>query len=132
MGPLGGDVRSFGHDPSHPSQIYIGTADGHVFGSVDAGDHWQLLGRVGPRQDSVVTAILVDPRESRTLLAATWARDPEGGGGVFRSRDGGRNWSPAGLAGQLVRALARAPSDPDRLVAGTLEGLFGSRDAGRS
>jgi hypothetical protein len=31
-----------------------------------------------------------------------------------------------------VRALVRAPSDPDRLVAGTLEGLFGSRDDGRT
>ena len=132
MGPPGGDVRSFGHDPSHPGQLYMGTADGHIFGSADAGEHWELLGRVGPRLDSVVTAIVVDPREPRTLLAATWARDPEGGGGIFRSRDGGKGWAPAGLAGQVVRALVRAPSNPDRLVAGTLEGLFDSRDGGQS
>src|SRR5262249_6085046 len=54
------------------------------------------------------------------------------GGGVFQSDDGGRTWRPAGLAGQAVRALAQAPSDPDRLVAGTLEGVFGSHDGARS
>src|SRR5208282_566096 len=82
MGPPGGDVRSLGHDPSHPGQLYLGTADGHLFGSEDAGDHWRLVGRVGPRRDSVVTAILVDPRESRRLFAATWTRDSSTGGGV--------------------------------------------------
>jgi photosystem II stability/assembly factor-like uncharacterized protein len=54
----------------------------------------------------------------------------DSGGGVFRSDDGGKNWSPAGLAGQSVRALTQAPSNPDVLVAGTLEGVFASRDAG--
>src|SRR3954447_19193769 len=81
LGPPGGDVRSLGHDPKHPEKIYLGTADGHIFGSSDAGETWQLIGRVGPRVDSVVTAILIGPRESNTLLAATWARDPSGGGG---------------------------------------------------
>jgi photosystem II stability/assembly factor-like uncharacterized protein len=132
MGPPGGDVRSFGHDPRHPGQLYLGTADGHLFGSEDAGDHWHLVGRVGPRLDSVVTAILVDPRESRRLFAATWTRDSSTGGGVFRSDDAGQSWRPAGLAGQSVRALVQAPSDPDRLVAGTLEGVFGSKDGGQT
>src|SRR5262245_55873796 len=105
LGPPGGDVRSLGHDPRNPARIYLGTADGHVFDSSDAGGHWSLVGRVGPRQDSVITAILVDPRDSNSLLAATWARDPSGGGGIFRSRDGGKSWAPSGLAGQVVRAL---------------------------
>jgi photosystem II stability/assembly factor-like uncharacterized protein len=51
---------------------------------------------------------------------------------VFRSADGGRSWSPAGLVGQAVRALTQAPSDPNILVAGTLDGVYRSRDAGKS
>ncbi len=132
LGPSGGDVRSLGHDPANPSRVYLGTADGHIFGSRDAGDHWQLLGRVGPRLDSVVTAILVDPREPQTLYASTWTRDAPAGGGVFRSGDGGHNWRALGLTGQSVRALVQAPSDPNRLVAGTLEGVFASADDGGS
>jgi len=134
MGPPGGDVRVLAQDPQRPSRLYLGTPDGHVFGSEDAGERWQLLGRVSSRLDSVITAILVDPRQSQTLFAGTWTRDPsaDGGGGVFRSDDGGRTWRAAGLEGQAVRALTQAPSNPDLLVAGTLEGVFGSRDAGAS
>ena len=132
MGPPGGDVRSLGADLSDSRRIYLGASDGHVFGSRDAGEHWQLLGRAGSRLDAVVTAILVDPRNSRTLYAATWTQDPAAGGGVFRSDDGGHTWREAGLAGQAVRALAQAPSNPDLLVAGTLDGVYRSADAGRS
>ncbi len=132
MGPPGGDVRSFGFDPHRPSQLYLGTADGHIFISRDAGEQWELLGRVGSRFDAVITAILVDSRDSRVLYASTWKQDPEAGGGVYRSEDGGRTWSISGLADQAVRALVQSSSDPDRLVAGTLEGVFASQDAGRT
>jgi len=132
MGPPGGDVRSLGEDANDPGRIYLGTADGHVFGSRDAGEHWQLLGRAGSRLDAVVTAILVHPRDSRTLYASTWTQDPAAGGGVFRSDDGGRTWRAAGLAGQAVRALAQAPSNPDVLVAGTLDGVYRTEDAGET
>lgn len=132
IGPPGGDVRALAQDPKNPNQLYLGTTDGHIFGSQDAGEHWSLLGRTGLRSDSVVTSILVDPRDPLRLYASTWTQDPSAGGGVFQSDDGGRAWRPAGLAGQAVRALVQAPSDPDRLVAGTLEGVFGSHDAGRT
>jgi len=132
MGPPGGDVRSLGADPKDSRRIYLGTSDGHVFGSSDAGRYWQLLGRAGPRLDAVVTSILVDPRDSRVLYAATWTQDPLAGGGVFRSSDGGRTWQAAGLAGQAIRALAQAPSNPDLFVAGTLDGVYRTRDAGKN
>lgn len=132
MGPSGGDVRTLAGDSSDPRRIYLGTSDGHVFGSDDAGEHWQLLGRAGKRLDTVVTAILVDPRDSRTIYSATWTQDPAAGGGVFRSDDRGRTWRAAGLAGQAVRALAQAPSNPDLLVAGTLDGVYRTTDAGNT
>jgi len=132
MGPPGGDVRSLAADPTDPSRIYLGTSDGHIFGSRDGGETWQLLGRAGTRTDTVVTAILVDPRDSDVLFAATWTQDPIAGGGVFRSDDGGRTWEPAGLQGQAVRALAQSASVPDTLVAGTLDGVYRSRNTGQS
>jgi photosystem II stability/assembly factor-like uncharacterized protein len=131
MGPPGGDVYALVADPSDAKRIYLGTADGHIFGSRDGGGSWALLGRAGA-QDAVVTAIIVDPRQPNVLLASTWARNCNGGGGVFRSEDSGASWKAAGLAGQAVRALAQAPSNPDVLVAGTLDGVYRSRDAARS
>jgi photosystem II stability/assembly factor-like uncharacterized protein len=129
LGPPGGDVRALAADPARPARIFLGTADGHVFGSEDSGAHWMLVGRASSRLDAVITAIVVDPRDGNTLFASSWTRDSAAGGGVFRSTDGGRTWSGAGLAGQAVRALVMAPSDPNVLVAGTLDGVYRSLDA---
>jgi photosystem II stability/assembly factor-like uncharacterized protein len=131
MGPPGGDVYAMAADPADPSRIYLGTADGHIFGSRDGGESWQLLGRAGT-PDAVITALIVDSRRPRVLLAAAWARNGNGGGGVFRSEDDGITWSLTGLGGEAVRALAQSPSHPDVLVAGTLTGVFRSADLGRT
>ena len=74
--------------------------------------------------------IVVDPRG--VLYVGYWAVSG-GGGGVARSEDGGRTFTilPE-ITGQAVRALALAASDPQILVAGTLTGVFRSKDAGRS
>lgn len=131
LGPDGGDVFSLAMDPHDPQTLYLGCADGHIFGSSDAGDHWQLLGRAGESQTAVVSSIVVDARDSEQLYASTWTRELHGeGGGVFRSGDAGIHWVSAGLEGHAVRALAQAPSDPRELVAGALDGVFLSSDAG--
>jgi photosystem II stability/assembly factor-like uncharacterized protein len=131
LGPDGGDVRTLASDPSRPNFVYLGTTDGHIFGSEDGGRHWQLLGLAGAAHNAIVTAIHVDPRDSDLLLASIWTRESQGeGGGIYRSTDRGRSWHPAGLVGHAVRAFVAAPSDPDTLVAGALDGVFRSRDAG--
>jgi len=132
LGPPGGDARTLAADPARPSRLFLGTVDGHIFGSEDSGAHWMLLGRASSRPDAVITAIVVDPRDENVLFASSWTRDSAAGGGVFRSTDSGRTWSGAGLTGQAVRALAMAPSDPNVLVAGTLDGVYRSLDASRS
>jgi photosystem II stability/assembly factor-like uncharacterized protein len=130
LGPPGGDVRALTADPARPNRIFLGTADGHIFGSEDSGAHWSLLGRASSRLGAVITAIVVDPRDGNVLFASSWTRDAAAGGGVYRSVDSGRTWSGAGLAGQAVRTLAMAPSYPNVLVAGTLDGI--SQDAGKT
>lgn len=132
MGPPGGDVQSLAADPHDPRVLYLGTTDGHVFLSRDGGDSWSLDGRVGSRLDGVVATILVDPRDSNRLYAAEWTLNPAAGGGVWESDDAGRHWRALGLLAQQVRALAQAPSDPNVLVAGTLDGVYRSADDGRT
>src|SRR5690348_7156742 len=133
LGPSGGDVRSLAMDPRNPHGIYLGTTDGHVFGSRYAGEHWQLLGRAGNSREAVVTSLIVSPDSSSTPYASTWTRDARSeGGGVFVSADGGSNWHALGLDGHAIRALAIAPSDSKQLVAGALDGIFQSSDSGRT
>jgi photosystem II stability/assembly factor-like uncharacterized protein len=133
MGPAGGDVRALASDPAHPNVLYLGTTDGAIFTSRDAGADWEPAGLADGNQNAVVTAILVDPRDSARLYAATWTREAAGeGGGVFLSSDGGKSWRDSGVAGHAVRALAQAASDPAILVAGALDGVFLSRDSGET
>ncbi len=129
VGPPGGTVISLAADPNNMASLYLGTADGHVFASSDEGAHWQLLSRIGTGQDDVITHIIVDPRDAKRLYASTWTLY-SGGGGVYRSDDGGHTWNIIGLAHETVRALAQAPRDPKLLLAGALSGVYRSSDEG--
>ena len=62
VGPNGGDVRAMVADPVNPDVLYLGTVDGHIFSSQDAGQHWHLTGRVGDSADTVVMGIVVGER----------------------------------------------------------------------
>ena len=90
---------------------------------------WSPLGPDG----GTVTALAVDPVNSRTVYAAT-----QEGEGVFKSRDGGETWSPSGMGlpktpGYSVFCLAIHPGRPAILYAGTLSfGMYKSTDGGAS
>jgi photosystem II stability/assembly factor-like uncharacterized protein len=129
VGPLGGDVRALVSDPVRPNVLYLGTADGYILSSPDAGGHWESRGRVA---NGVITTIVATLDGSGALFAAVWTAEANGeGGGVFLSRDGGRTWRGSGLQGHAVRALVQAPSDANILIAGALDGVFRSNDFGR-
>jgi photosystem II stability/assembly factor-like uncharacterized protein len=102
-----------------------------VFASTDEGSHWQLVSRIGSGQDDVITHIIIDPRDANRLYASTWTLY-SGGGGVYRSDDGGRTWNITGLPHETVRALAQSPTNPDLLLAGALSGVYRSQDDGAS
>jgi photosystem II stability/assembly factor-like uncharacterized protein len=131
VGPPGGTVITIDADPHDVNHLFLGTSDGHVFASTDEGAHWQLISRIGTGQDDVITHILVDPRHSNRLYASTWTLY-SGGGGVYRSDDGGRTWNLSGLAKETVRALAQSPKNPKLLVAGSLTGVYRSTDEGKT
>src|SRR6267142_4954773 len=122
VGPPGGDVQSLAAVPGSARTLFLGTSDGHIFGSQDGGEHWQQLGRIGANHDDVIMSIVVDARSAETLYATSWTLSSHGGG-VYRSTDAGHNWQLIGLEGLVVRAIAEAPSNPDILVAGATDGV---------
>jgi photosystem II stability/assembly factor-like uncharacterized protein len=132
MGPAGGDARAFAADPSQPRHLYLGGTNSWLYESVDGGTSWHRLSKLDSSDDLILDHIIVDPANSATVYVAAWKLDHPGGG-LWVSRDGGRSWSVvAGLRGQSIRAFAQAPSAPGILIAGTLEGVFRSSDAGAS
>ena len=75
-----------------------------------------------------VTALTVDPVTSTTLYAGTELA------GLWKSVDGGSNWSPAsnGYTGDRAVAFAIDPTNPSTLYVGSNVGVFKSIDAGAS
>src|SRR5256885_10222887 len=80
----------------------------------------------GPEGGSI-RALAIDPMTPGTLYAGT------GGGGVFKSTNGGGSWVNTGLTNNLfVTTLAIDPQAPATLYAGGGNGVFKSTDGGGS
>ena len=131
LGPYGGDVRALLVDSKQPDIFYLGSSNGRIFKSADAGHSWILL-RPGIGQNGYVVDTLVQhPLDPDHLYAGAWDMHSDGGG-LFESRDAGVSWDRMHLPQEYsaVRGFAVCRSDPARMIAGTLEGVFISADGG--
>jgi photosystem II stability/assembly factor-like uncharacterized protein len=132
VGPDGGDVRSLSYDPANASRILLGTSAGEIFQSQDAGQTWSRYVRIGKGNDYVIDHIIFDPRQPGVIYVAAWTLEQEGGA-VFKSTDDGHSWAPLkAMEGKSVRAMAMAASDPSTLAAGTLDGVYRTRNGGQT
>src|SRR5438067_5474605 len=132
VGPDGGDVRALSADPANPARLLLGTSAGQIYQSEDGGQTWHRFVRIGKGNDYVVDHIIFDSRQPGVIYVAAWTLESEGGS-VFKSTDDGHTWQPlAGLEGQSVRSMAIAPSDPNILIAGALDGVYRTRNAGQT
>ncbi|MDA2930761.1 hypothetical protein MYX84_12595 [Acidobacteria bacterium AH-259-O06] len=133
LGPYGGDVRSLAVDPDRADIFFLGTADGQIFVSQDAGDTWTKLVPGLNRRNIVVDNLAFDPLDSDTLYAATWELKSDKGW-LFRSRDGGQTWKELSLGRyhSAIRAIAIAPSNPQVIALGISQGVILSLDGGQT
>ncbi len=122
------DVSSIGSvevAPSNPDVVYVGTGgvnEGNgVYKSTDAGRSWQHLGMDDTR---AIPAMLVDPRNPDVVLMAALGsnRAADGHRGVFRTTDGGRNWTRTLYVDSTTGAedLASAYDHPEVVLATTI------------
>ena len=116
------DVWSLGTDGT--GQVYCGTADGFYAWT---GTQWELR-TTGLEGNGRYIRAMVSPGDS-TLYIGTSGR------GVYKTPDGGANWTDAneGLSGHVVRAVAINPQYDWRVYAGTYRGgVFWSTNGGMS
>jgi len=106
-----------------PGKTFMATTGhGIARASCGQGDRWAVEHRL---TDHDVRCLTADPHNRQVVYAGTR------GNGVLRSDDGGRTWQSAGLAGQIVKALAVSSIKPGVIYAGTKPPLlFVSRDSG--
>jgi uncharacterized protein (TIGR03437 family) len=94
-----------------------------------------LLNPLSGPQGGRINSIAIDPRDGRVMFIAT----PNAG--VWRTRDGGTNWTPVtdNQASPAIGALALDPTNPDTVYAGTGDpigfsgaGILKSTDGGNT
>jgi photosystem II stability/assembly factor-like uncharacterized protein len=127
-----GDIRSLAIAPDDPDVVLAGTSAGQVYVSRNGGGRWRDAGAPLPFPGWVVSSLRFDPNRPGRLWVALWG--VWGSGQVAFSDDLGASWSARsqGLPDEPVYTVALAPGRPGRLFAGTLSGVYGSRDGGAS
>ncbi|MGA2325611.1 MAG: SBBP repeat-containing protein [Bryobacteraceae bacterium] len=106
-------------DPVSPSTLYLGTRAG-VFRSTDSGGTWLQAGQSLP-----IGSIAIHPQTPTTLYAGTG--DPQAPGPVYKSTNGGANWTAAGISAFAVAVDARTPAT---VYGAGGNGIYKSTDAG--
>jgi photosystem II stability/assembly factor-like uncharacterized protein len=148
--PLDFDFSLLVMDPTSPKVLYAGSA-GRYFAeggiilhkSTDGGASWK-----DSRAGTIASyGWAINPADPQILYAPgdVYAGFPPNitDGGLFKSTDGGTNWSASGLTKTFVRVVAIDPFSPNTLYAGTTDydydlagppflGLFKSTDSGNS
>jgi hypothetical protein len=119
-----GRVSAVAGVPGDPTVYYIGTPDGGLWKTTDAGTTWK------PIFDAVhvpsIGAVAVSPSDAHVVYVGTGHNLI--GQGVYRSADAGATWRAAGLADtKYITALVVDPGDSNVVLAGVGSGgNFGS------
>jgi len=115
-------------DPSNHHVVWAGTGENNhqralgygdgVYRTVDGGKSWQHKGLKNSRQ---IGGIVVDPRDSEIVFVAAEgsAWGPGGDRGLYKTRDGGKNWKRVLYISEEtgVNNIIFDPRDPDTMYA---------------
>ncbi len=120
---------------SNPSVIWVGTDDGLVSVTRDGGKRWSTVTPPGAPAWARVYQIDVSPSDPGTAYVAVDAHElGDNRPYAYATTDYGRHWRSIGrgLPEDAAVMVVRAdPNDPQVLAAGTMRGVWISRDGGR-
>lgn len=126
---LWGEVRDLAVDPDDPALAYAATSQG-IFRTGNAGADWTRVNAGLPAAAARVGAFAVSTEPSTP--GSVWAALNDSGL-LYRSTDRGDTWrlASAGLTSRVLD-VATHPTQGGVAVAATFNGLFRTRDSGRS
>lgn len=118
--------------PRSAKDVWVGTGESNprntveegngIYHSIDGGKTWTYLGLAG---SASISAISIDPRDTRTVVVAVLGRifTDSTERGIYVTHDGGKTWQHTLYAGPSTGAsdLTRVPDRPSTLFAGTYE-----------
>jgi len=144
IGPQGNRVISVAGVLGDPNVYYAGAASGGIWKSTDGGIHWNPI--FDDQDVSSIGALAVAHSDKNVIWAGTGETFIRSnisiGNGIYRSTDGGKNWSHMGLdkTGRIGRIVID-PHDPNIVFAAAMghcygpqpeRGVFRTKDSGKN
>ncbi|MBI3934283.1 MAG: hypothetical protein HY316_06295 [Acidobacteria bacterium] len=133
---VSGRVNSLAVNPLNPSTVYIAAAGGGVWKSTNRGGRWVPL---TDRLPSLASgAVAVDPFSGDVWYGTgelNFCRDCYYGAGVYRSSDGGANWTrvnPGNFLSSPTSLITFDPRNRGTIFIGRSTALWKSTDSGQS
>lgn len=101
-----------------------------IWKSTDGGDHWSPINNGIPAEygNRFVGFLEMHPITPTILFAAS-GNNTWGNGGVFRTTDGGLNWTKV-LSDDIFTVVTFSPSNPDVVYAGSSRAVYRTDDGG--
>lgn len=145
-----GRINCIAFHPTDAGTFWVGSPSGGLWRTIDGGTNWTILNNNETVLGVSDIAIPSDYAASNTIYIATGDRDGGsmwslGGGqgadnvtaGVYKSIDGGTNWSATGLtftksSGAQITRLLIHPTNPAILYASTKDGIYKTVNSGTS
>lgn len=133
--PGNGRVNCVAVSPHDSLIIFIGSASGGAWKSIDGGQSWNTTTDNLPHLG--VSAIVFHPDSNNIVFMGTGDRDAGDtkSSGIYKSLDGGNTWLPSGLntiSWNSVNKIIFNPINKNSLLAATNNGVFKSYDGGNS
>jgi photosystem II stability/assembly factor-like uncharacterized protein len=139
-----GRVMSIAVDPSNTAIIYIGSASGGVWKTVNGGASWLPI--FDTQGSFSIGWVTIDPKRPNIVWVGTGERNAQRsvayGDGVYKSEDGGRSWTNSGLkTSEHIGRIVISPKDSDTVyvaaqgplwAAGGERGLYKTTDGGKT
>ncbi len=123
-------------DPNHPLTMWMGSAGGGIWKSLDGGTTWNPV--ADALKSLAVNALIMDPNDQKTLYAGTgegtFNIDAVSGFGIFKSVDGGTTWTQLASTNgwQYVNRIAIQPGNSNNILVSLHGGIYRSTDGGGS
>lgn len=131
IGPatMGGRIDDIEAVSSDPRIIYVGTAAGGIFKSVNGGTSWTPI--FDKEDVPTIGDIAIAPSDPSIIWAGTGEannrQSSSWGGGIYRSLDAGKTWEKMGLTEtHHIARIVINPKDPNTVYVAALGKLWGS------
>src|SRR6266513_2434379 len=111
--------------------IYVGAASGGVWKSVNGGTTFKPVFDKQPAQS--IGAVTIDPKNPKTIWVGTgepWTRNSVSvGDGIYKSTDGGENWTNVGLKdSEHIAKILIDPADGNNVLVCATGHLWNDND----